>query len=84
MSEKPAHMRYEHLVQMANDISHFFQSETDHDVAISAVAKHIRSFWVPRMRQHIIAHVHAGGEGMSTLAREAVLRLEMDAAKENV
>ncbi len=84
MSEKPAHTRYEHLVQMANDISNFFQSETDHDVAISAVAKHIRSFWVPRMRQHIIAHVHAGGEGMSTLAREAVLRLEMDAAKENV
>jgi len=81
MSEKPARAKYEHLVQMANDISHFFQSETDREVAVSSVAKHIRSFWVPRMRQHIIAHLHAGGEGMSTLSREAVLRLEMDAAK---
>lgn len=83
MSEKPAHTKYQHLVQLANDISHLFQSETNREVVVSSVAKHIGSFWVPRMRQHIVVHVHAGGEGLSTLAREAVLRLAMDAAKES-
>ena len=48
MSEKPAHTKYQHLVQLANDISHLFQSETNREVVVSSVAKHIGSFWVPR------------------------------------
>ncbi|MEP7043152.1 MAG: formate dehydrogenase subunit delta [Dokdonella sp.] len=66
---------YEHLVQMANDIGHFFQSEPDHEAAVAGVAAHIRRYWEPRMRKHIYAHLDAGGAGLTDIARDAITRL---------
>lgn len=65
----------DHLVKMANDISDYFRSEPDHALAVSEVARHIRRYWEPRMRNKIYAHLDAGGEGLSDLARAAVRQL---------
>lgn len=63
------------LVRMANDISNFFASEPDRAIAATAIAAHIRSFWSPRMRRQAIAHLAAGGDGFSDLARAAIRQL---------
>jgi len=60
------------LVQMANDIATYFQSEPDHDEAVAGMALHLRRFWEPGMRRRILAHLEAGGAGLLPLAREAV------------
>ena len=68
-------MNIERLVDMVNDIANFFASEPDHPVAIAGVATHLKRFWEPRMRKQIIAHLEAGGHGLSDLAREGVQEL---------
>jgi len=68
-------MNVERLAEMVNDIANFFASEPDHTAAIAGVAGHIRRFWEPRMRKQIIAHLDAGGHGLSDLAREGVQEL---------
>ncbi len=65
----------EHLVQMANDIGNFFESEGDRDVAIASIAAHIRRFWEPRMRRKIYAYLETGGEGLGDLPRAAIRQL---------
>jgi formate dehydrogenase subunit delta len=67
----------EHLTQMANDIGAYFHSEPDHELAVKGVLGHIQKFWTPRMRQKIVGHLAAGGEGLEDLPREAVRRLGM-------
>jgi formate dehydrogenase subunit delta len=42
---------------------------------VASVADHLRKFWDPVMRKQIIEHLHAGGEGLEPMAREAVQRL---------
>ncbi|QXP83938.1 formate dehydrogenase subunit delta [Methylococcus sp. ANG] len=74
-------MHSENLVKMANNISAFFQAEPDHAVAIQGVVDHLHKFWEPRMRRQIIAHLQAGGEGLSALAREAVTVLRDEQQK---
>jgi formate dehydrogenase subunit delta len=72
----------EHLVQMANDIAAYFNSESDRQIAVDGVCNHLKKFWDPRMRRQIAAHLQNGGDGLSELAREAVARVvELDAAK---
>jgi formate dehydrogenase subunit delta len=56
-----SHDPTERLVEMATDIGNFFQSEADDTAAATAIAGHIRSFWVPRMRERIMAYVQDGG-----------------------
>lgn len=68
-------MSAEHLVQMANDIAHFFASEPRHDDAVAGVANHIHKFWDPRMRRQIEKHLAEGGDGLEPLAREAIAQL---------
>lgn len=68
-------MEIERLVKMANDIARFFEAEPDHAEAVNGIVGHITRFWDPRMRREIVAHAHSGGEGLSAIAREAVLRL---------
>jgi formate dehydrogenase subunit delta len=63
------------LVAMANDIAAFFDSETDKAVAAEGVRFHITRFWDPRMRRQIVAHVGAGGDGLTPTAKSAVLLL---------
>lgn len=69
-------MSVEHLVQMANDIGHFFSAEPQRADAIAGIAGHIKRFWDPRMRRQILAHLQAGGEGLEELPREAVATLK--------
>jgi formate dehydrogenase subunit delta len=68
-------MHHEHLIKMANDISNFFGSDPDHASAVSGMVDHLRKFWEPRMRNAIIAHYQAGGEGLSDLSKDAVKEL---------
>ena len=70
-------MNIEHMVEMANDIANFFASEPDHAAAIDGVANHLKRYWEPRMRKQIIAHLDAGGHGLSDLAREGVQALAL-------
>ncbi len=63
------------LVTMANDITNFFASDPDQEAAVEQVANHLKKFWEPRMREAIRRHVSAGGEGMSSIAIQAVKRL---------
>ncbi|MDD5034475.1 MAG: formate dehydrogenase subunit delta [Methylococcaceae bacterium] len=68
-------MHIENLVKMANDISAFFQAEPKRELAVHAIADHLKKFWDPRMRKQIIAHYRSGGAGMAELTREAVKQL---------
>ena len=61
-----------HIVRMANQIAVAFLSAADPE---TATFEHIRSFWDPRMRAAILAHLAAGGAGLDPLARAAVERL---------
>ncbi|HEY6545732.1 MAG TPA: formate dehydrogenase subunit delta [Dokdonella sp.] len=73
-------MNIPYLVNMANDIAAFFASEPDREVAIDAVATHLRRYWAPRMRAQLRAHAEGGGEGLGELARAAVMKLARDPA----
>jgi len=64
----------ENLVRMANRIGDFFESMPDRAEAIDGIATHIKKFWEPRMRRHILAHIAAGGEGLSDIVREAITK----------
>jgi len=68
-------MRIERLVAMANDISAFFAAEPTVDAAAQGVANHMRRFWDPRMRRQIVAHLEAGGDGLTQISRQAVRQL---------
>ena len=68
-------MNAERLAEMANDIANFFAAEPDRDLAVDGVCSHLKKFWEPRMRKQIIAHVEAGGHGLSELGREGVQQL---------
>ncbi len=68
-------MNIHHLVSMANDISAFFDSEVGAAESPKSVASHIARFWDPRMREQIIAHAAAGGEGLKPSALDAVRSL---------
>ena len=57
------------LVTMANQIAGFFAAQRG-EPAESAAA-HIAANWDPRMRAGLAAHLAAGGEGLSPIAREA-------------
>jgi formate dehydrogenase subunit delta len=68
-------MNVERLVAMANDIGRYFAAEQDRNAAIAGIASHLQRFWDPRMRRQILAHVAAGGQGLSDLALAAVKTL---------
>jgi formate dehydrogenase subunit delta len=68
-------MNTERLVQMANDIGHFFASEPQRVDAVAGIAGHLRRFWDPRMRRQIVHHLEGGGEGLDPLVREAVEKI---------
>ena len=72
-------MNIERLIEMANDISRYFAAEPDQALGVAGVADHLKRFWEPGMRKQIVAHLHAGGEGLEPLAKKGVERLaELD------
>ena len=62
------------LVYMANQIGREFASQHPKEAA-ETTYDHLWHFWEKRMREAIIAHLNAGGEGLNDVAREAVRML---------
>lgn len=79
-------MDIHHLVTMANQIADFFKtSNPDRAEAVAATAQHLRSFWDPRMRREIVAHLACkGGEGLNEIARDSVRALESEGSAKAV
>ena len=75
-------MTIQHLVPMANQVAAFLASCSEAE-AIESTANHLKSFWDPRMRREIEAHLAEKAEaGPSHIALEAVNRIaKSDAAK---
>jgi len=65
-------MDTDNLVKMANRIGDFFAALPDAAEARAGIAGHLQRFWEPRMRRQIVAHVERGGEGLSSIVREAI------------
>jgi formate dehydrogenase subunit delta len=53
-------------VRLANEIAIQFH-HVPRDQAVQEIATHIKSFWDPRMRTQLQAHVAAGGDGLDEL-----------------
>lgn len=58
------------MIRMANQIAAFFEAYPRAQ-AIEGVAKHIKSFWDPRMRGRLDAYIAEGGEQLSPLVLDA-------------
>jgi formate dehydrogenase subunit delta len=68
-------MDVEHLVAMANQIGHFYESLPDRDEALTSTATHMRRFWDPRMRRAMLGHIDEhGGAGLERFTLEAIQR----------
>lgn len=61
------------LILMANQIAAGFSAEGAE--AARDTAAHIEAFWPPPMRSRIVAHLDAGGDGLSEGAVAAIRRL---------
>jgi formate dehydrogenase subunit delta len=64
--------------RLANEIAIQF-AHRPHDEAVAEIAKHMRSFWDPRMRRLLLEHVDAGGADLDPLAAAAAERLRQPA-----
>ena len=58
------------MIRMANQIASYFRAYPEEE-AVRETAKHIKSFWDPRMRRKLASHLAAGGEGLDPLALKA-------------
>ena len=63
------------LVYMANQIAREFAAQHPGEAA-DATYDHLWHFWDPRMRQRIVEHLDAGGEGLNEVARRAIEMLK--------
>jgi formate dehydrogenase subunit delta len=72
-------MKVEKLVKMANDISNFFDSESDKNIAAIGVKDHITHTWEPRMLKLLLEYAQKDGAELSVLARDAVNRIQAEA-----
>lgn len=73
-------MDIQHLVAMVNDISDFYETQGTLEEAAAGVESHLARYWEKRMRVHIVAHLRAGGEGLSEVSRAAVVILAKEGA----
>jgi formate dehydrogenase subunit delta len=64
------------LVYMANQIAREFESQRP-DEAAEATWDHLWHFWDPRMRELVVAHLRAGGDGLGDTAKAAVIKLSI-------
>jgi formate dehydrogenase major subunit len=67
------------LLRMANHIASQFH-HLEHDRALHEVVTHLSSFWEPHMREHLLAYVDEGVDGLDPLVLDAVSRLRSTAA----
>ena len=54
------------LIKMLNNIGAFYETMPDRPKAIADMAKHIRSFWDPRMRRTMTEYLQQYPDGQST------------------
>jgi formate dehydrogenase subunit delta len=59
------------MIRMANQIAAFFEAYPRTE-ALDGIARHIKSFWDPRMRKQLSAYIDGGGEGLSPLVIAAL------------
>lgn len=59
-------MEVQSLIKMLNDIGAFYQTMPDKSKAIENMAKHIRAFWDPRMREAMKIYLEQHTDGKST------------------
>ena len=50
------------MIRMANQIAAFFEAYPRAE-ALEGIAKHIKSFWTPRMRQQLDDYIDGGRRG---------------------
>jgi formate dehydrogenase subunit delta len=67
-------MEHDRLVTMLNQIAAFHRRKPA-DAAVAEILQHVQKYWEKRMRTAIIAHLDAGGAGLSPNARAAVAAL---------
>ena len=77
-------MDIQQLVKAANQIGRYFETYSDQELARQEFARHLESFWTPRMRAAIRKHVATcEAHGLSSLACAAVQGLSSaDCARE--
>jgi len=75
-------MKLDLLIAMANQIGDFF-SPYPPERATEGLRNHLRTYWDPRMRSALLAHIDAGGEGLSELVVEGARLLRDDAAEKD-
>jgi formate dehydrogenase subunit delta len=61
------------LIRMANQIGTFFESMPDRAEALAGIAKHLKNFWDPRMRNAFLALLDSADvHDIKAIVREAV------------
>lgn len=69
----------ERLITMANQIGDFFAPYPP-ERAREGLRNHLRTYWDPRMRNALLAHIDAGGDGLDLRVIEAAQLLRDKAA----
>ena len=70
------------LITMANQIGDFFAPYPP-DRAREGLRNHLRTYWDPRMRSALLAHIDAGGDGLDPRVIEAGQLLRDKAAEKS-
>ncbi len=73
-------MKLELIIAMANQIGDFF-SPYPPERAAEGLRNHLRTYWDPRMRSALLAHIDDGGEGLDELVITGARLLLDDAAE---
>lgn len=77
-------MNIKHLIPMANRIAQFFATQPPLEQQAGAVAKHLRMFWAPAMRQSLLEFVQGLPENMTVAAEGSGLHpLVIQAVRQN-
>ncbi|HEX7718168.1 MAG TPA: formate dehydrogenase subunit delta [Woeseiaceae bacterium] len=69
----------ERLITMANQIGDFFAPYPP-ERAREGLRNHLRTYWDPRMRNALLEHIDAGGEGLDKRVIDAAQLLRGKAA----
>jgi len=69
----------ERLITMANQIGDFFALYPP-ERAREGLRNHLRTYWDPRMRNALLAHIDAGGDGLDLRVIEGAQQLREKAA----
>lgn len=69
----------ERLITMANQIGDFFAPYPP-ERAREGLRNHLRTYWDPRMRNALLEHIDAGGEGLDLCVIDAAQLLREKAA----